>query len=141
MSRRAFLATLAFTLSACGSRTPSGAAARTLVLGVQATKPDDTRAAWQPLVDDLARQLGQPMALHVGSQTDVVQALAQRRVDLAWLSSSAAIDAVVDADARAMALYVNALWAKQVDLCINNTTDLAVFQARTPGARDGLRTL
>jgi phosphonate transport system substrate-binding protein len=188
-----------------------------IVVGVQATKPDETRAAWQPLVSDLGRKLGVPMELAAASQADTVQALASGKVDIVWLSSSAAIDAVIDADARTVALYTNvngtqgykavvvvradsgiksleealapgkyryaagartstsgyvlpqhflfgprgttaegrfksvsygghfpnldALWAKQVDVSINNTTDLAVFQSRTPGAREGLVTL
>jgi phosphonate transport system substrate-binding protein len=217
MTRRAFLTNLAFALTACGTTNTAPAEPATIVLGVQATKPEETRAAWAPLVDDLGRQLGRPMALLVASQAEVVQALAQRRVHVAWLSSSAAIDAVTDADARAIALYTNvngtqgykavlltrkdsgigtleealspgkyryaggaktstsghvlpqhflfgprgtsaeerfksvvqgghfpnldALWAGQVDLAINNSTDLATFQARTPGAREGLLTL
>ena len=188
-----------------------------VVLGVQATKPDEARAAWQPLVADLGRKLGVPMELATASQADTVQALASGKVDIVWLSSSAAIDAVVDANARTVALYTNvngtqgykavivtradsgiktleealapgkyryaagaktstsgyvlpqhflfsprgttaeerfksvvygghfanldALWAKQVDVSINNTTDVATFQSRTAGADKGLVTL
>ena len=36
---------------------------------------------------------------------------------------------------------LDALWARQVDVIINNSTDLAVFQARTPGAAAGIVTL
>lgn len=216
MTRRAFIATLASALTACATNTAPPEPA-TVVLGVQATKPEETRAAWQPLVDDLGRQLGRPMALRVASQSEIVQALAQGQLHIAWLSSSAAIDAVTEAEARAIALYTNvngtqgykavlltrkdsgittldealapgkyryaggaktstsghvlpqhflfgprgtsaeerfksvvqaghfanldALWAGQVDLAINNSTDLATFQARTPEARDGLVTL
>jgi phosphonate transport system substrate-binding protein len=78
-----------------------------LVIGVQSTKPQETHAAWAPLVADLGRKLGVATELVTASQADTVAALAQRRVDMVWLSSSAAIDAVVDADARAFALYQN----------------------------------
>ena len=188
-----------------------------IVLAVQATKPDDTRAAWQPLVDDLGKQLGVPIELRALGQAETVAALANGQADVVWLSSSMAVDAVVDAKAKAFALYFNvngtngykaviatradsgiktldealttgkyryaagaktstsgyvlpqhflftprkttaealfksvqvgghfpnldALWAKQVDVIINNSTDLAVFQARTPGAAAGIITL
>ena len=188
-----------------------------IVLAVQAAKPDDTRAAWQPLVDDLGKQLGIPIELMTVGQAETVAALANGKADVVWLSSSMAVDAVVDAKAKAFALYYNvngtngykaviatradsgiktldealtpskyryaagaktstsgyvlpqhflftprkttagalfksvqvgghfpnldALWAKQVDVIINNSTDLAVFQARTPGAAAGIVTL
>ena len=188
-----------------------------LVFAVQATKPDDTRVAWQPLVDDLGKQLGLPIELRALGQAETVDALASGQADVVWLSSSMAVDAVVDAKAKAFALYFNvngtngyksviatradsgiktldealtpgkyryaagaktstsgyvlpqyflfeprkttaealfksvqvgghfpnldALWGKQVDVIINNTTDLAVFQARTPGAAAGIVTL
>jgi phosphonate transport system substrate-binding protein len=208
---------LALATAGCATgvdRTPMPAK---VVFGVQATKPDETRAAWQPLVSDLGRKLGVPMELATASQTDTVQALAAGKVDIVWLSSSAAIDAAIDANARTVALYTNvngtqgykavvvvrvdsgiktleealapgryryaagaktstsgyvlpqhflfgprgttaegrfrsvvygghfpnleALWSKQVDVSINNTTDLATFQSRTAGAREGLVTL
>ena len=188
-----------------------------LVLAVQATKPEDTRAAWQPLVDDLGKQLGVPIELKALGQAETVAALAMGQADVVWLSSSMAVDAVVDAKAKAFALYYNvngtngykaviatradsgiktldealtpgkyryaagartstsgyvlpqhflftprntsaealfksvqvgghfpnldALWARQVDVIINNTTDLEVFKARTPGAAAGIVTL
>jgi phosphonate transport system substrate-binding protein len=188
-----------------------------LVMGVQATKPDETRAAWLPLVQDIGKKYGVPTELVTASQTDTVNALRDGKVDVVWLSSSAAIDAVIDANAEAFALYYNvngtngykglvvtradsgiasldqalspgkyryasgaktstsgyvlpqhflfnqrnttpeklfknviygghfpnldALWAKQVDVAVNNSTDLAVFQSRTPGTKDGIRIL
>ena len=188
-----------------------------ITLAVQASKPDETRTAWQPLVDDLAKQLGAPIELMTVGQAETVAALANGKADVVWLSSSMAVDAVVDAKAKAFALYFNvngtngykaviatradsgiktldealtpgkyryatgaktstsgyvlpqhflftprkttaealfksvqvgghfpnldALWAKQVDVIINNSTDLAVFQGRTPGAATGIVTL
>jgi phosphonate transport system substrate-binding protein len=188
-----------------------------LVIGVQATKPDDTRAAWLPLVQDIGKKYGIATELVTASQTDTVNALREGKVDVVWLSSNVAIDAVVDANAEAFALYYNvngtngykglvvtradsgitsldqaltagkyryasgaqtstsgyvlpqhflfnqrnttpeklfktviygghfpnldALWAKQVDIAVNNSTDLAVFQGRTPGAKEGIRVL
>ena len=188
-----------------------------IVLAVQSAKADDTRAAWQPLVDDLGKQLGVPIELMTVGQAETVAALANGQADVVWLSSSMAVDAVVDANAKAFALYYNvngtngykaviatradsgiktlgealtpgkyryaagaktstsgyvlpqhflftprnttaealfksvqvgghfpnldALWAKQVDVIINNTTDLEVFKARTPGAATGIVTL
>ncbi len=188
-----------------------------LTLAVQATKPDETRAAWQPLVDDLAKELGIPIDLKALGQAETVAALADGTADVVWLSSSMAVDAVIDAKAKTFALYFNvngtngykaviatradngiktlddaltpgkyryaagaktstsgyilpqyflftprkttaealfksvqvgghfqnldALWATQVDVIVNNTTDLAAFQARTPGAANEIITL
>jgi phosphonate transport system substrate-binding protein len=199
-----------------GCATPAAKPAK-LVFAVQSAKPEDTRAAWQPLVADLSKQLGVPVELMTVGQAETVAALASGKADLVWLSSSMAVDAVVDAKAKAFALYFNvngtngykavvatrahsgiktldealtpgkyryatgaktstsgyvlpqhflfsprkttaealfksvqvgghfpnldALWAKQVDVIITNSTDLAVFQARTPGAVTGIVTL
>ncbi len=189
-----------------------------LNLGVQAAKPEETRAAWWPLVQDMGRKLGRPTSLITASQGEIVNALREGRVDVVWLSSNAAIDAVTQADARAFALYFNvngtqgykgtlitrsdsgietleqalspgkyryasgaktstsgyvlpqhflynprgtsaqavfksvitgshfdnlaALWAGQVDVAVNNSTDTAVFQAsREPAAAGKLRVL
>lgn len=188
-----------------------------LVIGVQATKPDETRAAWLPLVQDIGKKHSIAADLVTASQSDTVRALREGRADVVWLSSNVAIDAVIDAGAEAFALYYNvngtkgysavvvtrtdsgitkldqalvpnkysyasgaktstsgyvlpqhflfnkqmttpeklfknvvygghfpnldALWAKKVDLAINNTTDMAIFQARTPGAKEGIRVL
>lgn len=216
--RRTGLLALAGLVAGCAAPTRGEATGLArLALGVQSTRPEETRAAWQPLVDDLGRALGLPAELVVGSQSDTVRALASGRVDVVWLSSSAAIDAAVDANARTFAVYQNvngtqgykavlvvrrdsgirtleealvpgrwryaagartstsgyvlpqhflfaprgtsaealfksvrygghfpnldALWAQEVDVAINNTTDLAVFQARTPGAAQQLVTL
>jgi phosphonate transport system substrate-binding protein len=207
----------AIALAGCAARVDRAPLPARLAIGVQSTKPEETRAAWQPLVADLSRKLAIPMELVTADQAETVQALAAGQVDVVWLSSSAAIDAVVDANARTFALYENvngtqgykavvvtradsgiktleealapgryryaagvktstsgyvlpqhflfgprgttaeerfksvvygghagnleALWSGKVDVSINNTTDLAAFKARTPGADEGLVTL
>jgi phosphonate transport system substrate-binding protein len=216
-----------YTLTACTQASQQAVQAPTprtapalqrLNLGVQAVKPDETRAAWLPLVQDMGRKLGLPTELLTASQGEIVKALQEGRVDVVWLSSNAAIDAVTQADARAFALYFNvngtqgykgtlitrsdsgietleqaltpgkyrcatgaktstsgyvlpqhflfnprgssaeatfktvtvgshfdnlaALWAGQVDVAVNNSTDTAVFQAsREPAAAGKLRVL
>jgi phosphonate transport system substrate-binding protein len=210
---------VAFLLTACASSPMPATIAQPgkLVIGVQATKPDETRAAWLPLVQDIGKKFGIATELVTASQTDTVNALRDGKVDVVWLSSNVAIDAVIDANAEAFALYTNvngtngykgvlvtradsgissldqaltsgkyryasgaktstsgyvlpqhflfnqrnttpeklfksviygghfpnldALWAKQVDVAVNNSTDLAVFQSRTPGAKEGMRVL
>jgi phosphonate transport system substrate-binding protein len=203
-------------LAGCASQ-PSTPPLAKLVIGVQAAKPDETRAAWLPLVQDLGKKNGIATELVTASQAEIVTALRDGKIDVAWLSSSTAIDAVVDADAQAFALYYNvngtngykgviitradsgittldqaftqgkysyaggaktstsgyvlpqallfskrnttpeqlfksvtigghfpnldALWGKKVDVAVNNTTDLAVFQERTPEAKAGIRVL
>lgn len=101
-------------LSACTSQPvqPAGAAQASakpgkLTIGVQATKPDETRAAWQPLVSGIGQKHGITTELLTASQTDTVKALRDGKLDIVWLSSNVAIDAVVDAGAQAFALYYN----------------------------------
>lgn len=169
------------------------------------------------MIADMSQKLGVPITLLTESQSDTVKALATGKADVAWLSSSVAIDAVADAEGEAFALYFNVngtsgykavvvtkkssgitmldvaltpgkyryahlaqtstsgyvlpqfflfsprnttaeklfksvivgshstnldlLWADKVDVIVNNSTDLAVFSARTPGAADALITL
>lgn len=199
------------------STTPATPPLAKMIIGVQAAKPDETRAAWLPLVQDLGKKNGIATELVTASQAEIVAALRDGKIDVAWLSSSTAIDAVVDAKAQAFALYYNvngtngykgviitrsdsgitsleqaftpgrftyaggaktstsgyvlpqallfskrnttpeqlfksvtvgghfpnldALWGKKVDVAVNNTTDLAVFQERTPDAKTGIRVL
>jgi phosphonate transport system substrate-binding protein len=188
-----------------------------MVIGVQAAKPDETRSAWLPLVQDIGKKNNITTELVTASQAEIVAALRDGKIDVAWLSSSTAIDAVVDANAQAFALYFNVngtngykgviitrsdsgittldqafapgkysyaggpktstsgyvlpqallfskrnttpdqlfksvtlgghfpnldlLWGKKVDIAVNNTTDLAVFQERNPEAKTGIRVL
>jgi phosphonate transport system substrate-binding protein len=197
--------------------TPTTAPLAKMVIGVQAAKPDETRAAWLPLVQDLGKKNNIATELVTASQAEIVAALRDGKIDVAWLSSSTAIDAVVDAQAQAFALYFNvngtngykgviitrsdsgitsleqaftpgrytyaggaktstsgyvlpqallfskrnttpeqlfksvtvgghfpnldALWGKKVDVAVNNSTDLAVFQERNPEAKAGIRVL
>jgi phosphonate transport system substrate-binding protein len=220
LKRNAFFAVCAaaaLLVAGCTSAPPAMPKPAKLVIGVQATKPDETRAAWLPLVQDIGKKHSMATELVTASQTDTVKALSEGKVDMVWLSSNVAIDAVIDAQAEAFALYYNvngtngykgvvitradsgittleqaltpgkysyatgaktstsgyvlpqhflfnqrnttpeklfksvitgghfpnldALWAKNVDLAVNNSTDLAVFQGRTPGAKEGIRVL
>jgi phosphonate transport system substrate-binding protein len=209
----------ALALASC-AQAPLQSSAQTIrgfSIAVQSTKPEETKAAWQPLIDDIGRKHGLATTLIVGTQAETVNALRDGKADVVWLSSNVAIDAVVDAGAEAFALYINVngsngykgvvithaesgiatledaltpgkhryasgaktstsgyvlpqhflfgprkttpealfknvvygghfpnldlLWARKVDVAVNNSTDLAVFQARTPGAKEGIRVL
>lgn len=78
-----------------------------IVIGVQAAKPEETRAAWLPLAADMGKKLGVETDVYTASQTDIVNALRDGKVDMVWLSSNVAIDAVTNANAEAFALYYN----------------------------------
>jgi phosphonate transport system substrate-binding protein len=209
----------ALALASC-AQAPVQSSAQSLrgfSIAVQSTKPEETKAAWQPLIDDIGRKHGLTTTLLVGTQAETVNALRDGKADVVWLSSNVAIDAVVDAQAEAFALYINVngsngykgivithaesgiatledaltpgkhryasgaktstsgyvlpqhflfgprkttpealfknvvygghfpnldlLWARKVDVAVNNSTDLAVFQGRTPGAKEGIRVL
>jgi phosphonate transport system substrate-binding protein len=92
-------------VGACAAQ--SATAIQKLTLAVQAAKPDETRAAWSPLVEDMGKKLGVPATLITASQSEVVAALRTGQADVVWLSSSAAIDAVTQAGGEAFALYYN----------------------------------
>jgi phosphonate transport system substrate-binding protein len=215
--RHLILSALSVALLAGCATAPSTPPLTKMVIGVQAAKPDETRAAWLPLVQDLGEKNGIATELVTASQAEIVAALRDGKIDVAWLSSSTAIDAVVDANAQAFALYFNvngtngykgviitradsgistldqaftpgrysyaggaktstsgyvlpqallfskrnttpeqlfksvtigghfpnleALWGKKVDVAVNNSTDLAVFQERNPEAKAGIRVL
>lgn len=201
-----------------GCASPGAYPVKNLAIGVQATKPEETRAAWSPLVADIGKKLKAETTLVAASQADIVKALRGGRVDVVWLSSAAAIDAVTRADGETFALYVNvngtngykgiiitradsgiatleqamtpgkysyasgaktstsgyvlpqhflfnklnttpeatfksvtygghfdnlaALWARKVDVSVNNSTDTAVFQeTREPASKGNIRVL
>lgn len=90
-----------------GCSSMSSPTLKSLAIGVQAAKPEETRAAWAPLVEDMGKKLSIPTTLVTASQGDIVNALRDGKVDVVWLSSSAAIDAITNADAEAFALYYN----------------------------------
>ena len=90
-----------------GCATQSPPAIQKLSVAVQAAKPDETRAAWSPLVEDMGKKLGVPVTLLTASQAEVVAALRSGQADVVWLSSSAAIDAITQAGGEAFALYFN----------------------------------
>jgi phosphonate transport system substrate-binding protein len=221
LSRRVLLCACAAAsglsiLAGC-TTAPSTPPLAKMVIGVQSARPDETRAAWLPLVQDLGKKNQLTTELVTASQSEIVAALRDGKIDVAWLSSSTAIDAVIDAQAQAFALYYNvngthgykgliitradsgiasleqaftpgrytyaggaktstsgyvlpqallfskrnttpeqlfksvtvgghfpnldALWGKKVDLAVNNSTDLAVFQERNPEAKAGIRVL
>ena len=92
-------------VAACATQSPP--AIQKLSVAVQAAKPDETRAAWSPLVEDMGKKLGVPVTLLTASQAEVVAALRSGQADVVWLSSSAAIDAITQAGGEAFALYFN----------------------------------
>jgi phosphonate transport system substrate-binding protein len=116
--------------------TASAPALTKFTLAVQAVKPDETRAAWTPLVDDMAKKLGVPATLITASQSEVVAALRTGQADVVWLSSSAAIDAVTQAGGEAFALYYNVNGTNGYKGIVITRSDSGITtleQALTPG--------
>ena len=129
------LAALALTLAA-GCATQSPPAIQKLSLAVQAAKPDETRAAWLPLVEDMGKKLGVPATLLTASQAEVVTALRTGQADVVWLSSSAAIDAITQAGGEAFALYFNVNGTNGYKGIVITRSDSGINtleQALTPG--------
>ena len=77
------------------------------MLAVQSAKVEETRTAWQPLVDDLAKQFGIPINPKTLGQAETFAALTNGTADIVWLSSSMAVGTVADANAKPFALYFN----------------------------------
>jgi phosphonate transport system substrate-binding protein len=118
-----------------GCATPSVPMSR-LVVGIQATKADETRAAWAPLVQDFGRVLAVPSDVFAAPQAEVVKALQDRRIDVAWLSSSVAIDAVVESQAEVFAVYrnLNGSEGYRSVLVVRRDSGISTLeQALTPG--------
>ena len=205
----------AFSVAGCSSTPlPTLETPQPLTLGVQSSKPAQTYEVWLPLVEDMSKKWNRPIRLQTASQSEVVKGLKEGTIDVAWLSSSAAVDAVAQAQAEVFARYTNvngsdgyqailltrkdtgihtveaaltpgkyrygsgpktstsgyvlpqyflfsprqttpeatfksvsygghfdnleALWAKKLDVIINNSTDTAVFERRTPGSAENL---
>lgn len=78
-----------------------------LMLAVQSAKVEETRTAWQPLVDDLAKQFGIPINPKTLGQAETFAALTNGTADIVWLGSSMAVGAVADPNAKTFALYFN----------------------------------
>jgi phosphonate transport system substrate-binding protein len=127
---------LSSALFAGCAATASAPALTKFTLAVQAVKPDETRAAWTPLVEDMAKKLGVPATLVTASQSEVVAALRSGQADVVWLSSSAAIDAVTQAGGEAFALYYNVNGTNGYKGIVITRSDSGIAtleQALTPG--------
>ncbi|MEZ0469727.1 phosphate/phosphite/phosphonate ABC transporter substrate-binding protein [Luteimonas salinilitoris] len=61
--------------------------------------PAESRQDWQPFLDDLAKALGRPVeGVSVSTYEGMYRAVADRRVDVAFLSGKLALDAVLKDD-------------------------------------------
>src|SRR6201991_3721846 len=57
--------------------------------------PAESLEAWRPMLDDLHKALGRPVrAVSVTTYEGIAQAIAEQRVDIAFLSGRLALDAV-----------------------------------------------
>lgn len=79
---------------------PAPAAAAPLRFGILPTGgPSESRQDWQPLLDDLSRSLGRPVeGVSVSTYEGMHRAIADRRVDVAFLSGKLALDTVLEDD-------------------------------------------
>lgn len=69
--------------------------------------PAESKRDWQPLLDDLAQALGRPVqGVSVSSYEGIHQAIAEGRIDAAFLSGKLALDSVLDNDMEAMVRFV-----------------------------------
>lgn len=83
-------------------------AAEKLTVGLIATTSiEDTRKRWQPLLDDLAKSTGTEVTAAISSNySDIVAGLKENKIQIAWLSSKVALDAVEDGKATVFAQMV-----------------------------------
>ena len=101
---------LASGVLACLALAPTYAAkaAPGLTLGLIATgAPEDTKAAWQPLADALARALKVPVRLVASKNyADISRGLASGEIQVAWLNNLTAIELVENGKAAVFAQMV-----------------------------------
>ncbi|MFZ6872156.1 phosphate/phosphite/phosphonate ABC transporter substrate-binding protein [Undibacterium sp. Di27W] len=83
-------------------------AAEKITVGLIATTSiDDTRKRWQPLLDDLAKSTGTEVTAAISANySDIVTGLKENKIQIAWLSSKVALDAVEDGKATVFAQMV-----------------------------------
>jgi phosphonate transport system substrate-binding protein len=104
----------------------------------------ESRKQWQPLLDDLATQLGHPVsAISVSSYAGLSSAIGDQRVDIAFLSGRLAIEAVLKQRMGVVAQFVRADGARgnvgmlvvRGDGPIRSVADLLASPARWRYAR------
>ncbi|PXX42051.1 phosphate/phosphite/phosphonate ABC transporter substrate-binding protein [Undibacterium pigrum] len=83
-------------------------AAEKLTVGLIATTSiEDTRKRWQPLLDDLAKSTGTEVTAAISSNySEIVSGLKENKIQVAWLSSKVALDAVEDGKSTVFAQMV-----------------------------------
>ncbi|MBR7779072.1 phosphate/phosphite/phosphonate ABC transporter substrate-binding protein [Undibacterium rugosum] len=83
-------------------------AAEKLTVGLIApTNPEDTRKRWQPLLDDLAKSTGMEVqALVSANYRDILDGFKNNTVQVAWLSSKVALEAVEGGKASVFAQMI-----------------------------------
>ena len=93
----------------CAHASLALAADAEIAFGVISSEPLQTLAPdWQPILDDLARHLGVNVKLFASpDRAGVIAAIRANRVQVAWMGSEAAIEAVDSAGAEVFAQTVN----------------------------------
>ncbi|MEI7738821.1 MAG: phosphonate ABC transporter substrate-binding protein [Betaproteobacteria bacterium] len=96
--------TVAFCLSVCSSM------AQDINFGLISTEASvNLREDWQPLIDDMSRQLGVKVTPFFASDyAGIIEAMRFNKVQLAWFGNKAAMEAVDRSNAEVFAQMVNA---------------------------------
>jgi phosphonate transport system substrate-binding protein len=107
-------------------------AAEKLTVGLIATTSiEDTRKRWQPLLDDLAKNTGAEVSAAVStSYNDILAGLKNNTIQIAWLSSKVALDAVEDGKATVFAQMVKSDGSRGYNsvLIVSNKSALTSFE-------------
>jgi len=96
--------TVAFCLSVCSSM------AQDINFGLISTEASvNLREDWQPLIDDMSRQLGVKVTPFFASDyAGIIEAMRFNKVQIAWFGNKAAMEAVDRSNAEVFAQMVNA---------------------------------
>ena len=123
---------LPLVLLVCSMFMSFAQAAEKLTIGLIATTSiEDTRKRWQPLLNDLAKSTGTEVTAEIStSYNDIVAGLKNNTIQIAWLSSKVALDAVEEGKSTVFAQMVKSDGSRGYNsvLIVSSKSALTTFE-------------
>lgn len=105
---RTFLTALAVLLSLWIKPGMAAEVPSKIMVGLIATTTaEETRKVWKPLLDDLAKSIGQPVdSIASTNYADIVGAIREGKVQIAWMGNKVALEAIESEKAQIFAQFI-----------------------------------